>query len=94
MFWFKNLGIKKKILLIPTIAIMGFLLFLGFVINSGAKNTARFIEIEDIYFPVLELSNKNIVLLDQVSEILANAAATGEQDLLDQALKIEGQIQK
>ena len=94
MFWFKNLGIKKKILLIPTIAIMGFLLFLGFVINSGAKNTARFIEIEDIYFPVLELSNKNIVLLDQVSEILANAAATGEQDLLDQALKIEGQIQE
>jgi methyl-accepting chemotaxis protein len=94
MFWFKNLGIKKKILLIPTIAIMGFLLFLGFVINSGAKNTARFIEIEDIYFPVLELSNKNIVLLDQVSEILANAAATGEQDLLDQALKIEGQIKE
>ena len=94
MFWFKNLGIKKKILLIPTISIMGFLLFLGFVINSGAKNTARFIEIEDIYFPVLELSNKNIVLLDQVSEILANAAATGEQDLLDQALKIEGQIQE
>jgi methyl-accepting chemotaxis protein len=94
MLWFKNLGIKKKILLIPTIAIMGFLLFLGFVINSGAKNTARFIEIEDIYFPVLELSNKNIVLLDQVSEILANAAATGEQDLLDQALKIEGQIKE
>lgn len=94
MFWFKNLGIKKKILLIPTISIMGFLLFLGFVINSGAKNTARFIEIEDIYFPVLELSNKNIVLLDQVSEILANAAATGEQDLLDQALKIVGQIQE
>jgi methyl-accepting chemotaxis protein len=94
MFWFKNLGIKKKILLIPMISIMGFLLFLGFVINSGAKNTARFIEIEDIYFPVLELSNKNIVLLDQVSEILANAAATGEQDLLDQALKIEGQIKE
>jgi methyl-accepting chemotaxis protein len=94
MFWFKNLGIKKKILLIPMIAIMGFLLFLGFVINSGVKNTARFIEIEDIYFPVLELSNKNIVLLDQVSEILANAAATGEQDLLDQALKIEGQIKE
>lgn len=94
MFWFKNLGIKKKILLIPMISIMGFLLFLGFVINSGVKNTARFIEIEDIYFPVLELSNKNIVLLDQVSEILANAAATGEQDLLNQALKIEEQIKE
>lgn len=92
MIWFKNLGIKKKILLIPAIAIIGFLLFLGFVINSGAKNTARFVEIEDIYFPVLELSNKNIVLLDQLSEALGNAAATGEQDMLDQAVKFESMI--
>lgn len=89
MIWFKNLGIKKKILLIPAISIIGFLLFLGFVINSGIQNTARFVEIEDIYFPVLELSNKNIVLLDQLSEALGNAAATGEQDMLNQALKFE-----
>lgn len=92
MTWFKNLGIKKKILLIPAIAIVGFVLFLTFVINSGVKNTERFIEIEDIYFPVLELSNENIVLLDQISERLANAAATGEQELLDKATMLEAKI--
>lgn len=92
MHWFKNLGIKKKILLIPAISILGFLLFLGFIINSGAQNTARFVEIEDIYFPVLELSNENIVLLDRISEVLGNAATTGEQELLDNALKLDEKI--
>lgn len=92
MHWFKNLGIKKKILLIPAISIWGFLLFLGFIINSGAQNNARFVEIEDIYFPVLELSNENIVLLDRISEVLGNAATTGEQELLDNALKLDEKI--
>lgn len=92
MHWFKNLGIKKKILLIPAISILGFLLFLGFIINSGAQNNARFVEIEDIYFPVLELSNENIVLLDRISEVLGNAATTGEQELLDNALKLDEKI--
>lgn len=92
MSWFNRLSIKFKILTIPAIAIIGFVLFLLFIVNSGAKNTARLAEIEDTYFPVLELANNNITLLERMGEMMSSAVTTGEIDMLDTAVQMGEKI--
>lgn len=83
MNWLRDLGIRNKILLIPAVAIIGFVIFLLVIISNGSKNAERLVEIKDIYFPVLELANSNIVDLERMNELMINAASTGEQDMLD-----------
>ncbi len=87
MSWMRNLSIKYKILLIPAVAILGFLLFLMVIINSGTKNGERLEQIKSVDFPLLELASSNIVLFDRMDELMTNAASTGEQDMLDRARK-------
>ena len=88
MNWLKDMGIRNKILLIPTVAIIGFLVFLAVIITNGGKNADRLDEIKDIYFPVLELANSNIVILERMNELMTNAASTGEQEMLNSAKKM------
>lgn len=94
MSWLSNLSIKYKILLIPAVAIFGFVLFLLFIINSGVKNADRLEEVKNVSFPVLEMANSNIVVFSRMNELMTSAASTGEQDMLDNARKNYEQLQK
>jgi len=85
MNWLKDMGIRNKILLIPAVAIIGFMVFLMVIITNGSKNADRLDEIKDSYFPVLELANSNIVILERMNELMINAASTGEQEMLNTA---------
>ena len=87
MSWLSSLRIKYKILLVSLVGTVGFLLFLGLIVNSGIKNNKRLDQVSSVHFPLLELANANIVLLDRANELMANAAGTGEQDMLKQARK-------
>lgn len=93
MSWLNNLGMKYKILLIAAVSIMGFVLFLLFILNSGAKNAERLGKVKDVYYPTLELAGSNIVLHERMNELMTSAASTGEQDMLDQARKLSRQIE-
>lgn len=93
MSWLSNLSMKYKILLIPAVAILGFVLFLMFIVNSGAKNAERLEEIKNSYFPVLELANSNIVMHERMNELMTSAASTGEQDMLNNARRMATQIE-
>jgi len=92
MNWLKDMGIKNKILLIPAVAIIGFMVFLMVIITNGSKNADRLDEIKDSYFPVLELANSNIVILERMNELMINAASTGEQEMLDTAKKMSNEM--
>lgn len=92
MSWLRNLSIQLKIMLIPIIGISGFVLFFLFIINSGTQNSARLAEIEDTYFPVLELANSNIGILERMGELMGTAVSTGEEDMLAQAKKMAAQM--
>ncbi|WP_423899034.1 methyl-accepting chemotaxis protein, partial [Candidatus Pelagadaptatus aseana] len=50
--------------------------------------------IKDVDFPVLELAQSNIVLLDRMNELMTNAASTGEQDMLDHAKGLADKIKQ
>ncbi|UTA49573.1 methyl-accepting chemotaxis protein [Simiduia sp. 21SJ11W-1] len=88
MKWLSHISIKYKILLIPAVGITGFALYLMFTINSGFKNVERLNLIQDVYFPVLELAQANIVTLDRMNETMSTAASTGEMDMLENAKRM------
>ncbi len=93
MGWLKHLSMKYKILLIPAVAILGFVLFLMVIINSGSQNAVRLAQIKDIFFPVLELANSNIALQKRVNELMTTAASTGEKEMLVSAKKMALEIE-
>ena len=85
MTWLSNISIKYKILIIPFVGIVGFATYLGFNYNSNAQNAERLTSIRDIYFPILEKANFNLVELDRVTGVLNSAVNSGEMDMIDTA---------
>ncbi len=94
MKWLSRVSIKYKILLIPAVGITGFALYLLFTVNSGFKNVERLNLIQDVYFPVLELAQANIVTLDRMNETMGTAASTGEIDMLNNAKRMGKNIEE
>lgn len=80
-----NLSIKYKILIIPFVAIAGFLLYLGINYNVSTKNNARLKSISEVYFPALEKANSNIGMLTRMDELFNAAISTGEMDMVQAA---------
>jgi len=87
MSWLSSLRIKYKILLVSLVGTVGFLVYLGLIVNSGIKNNQRLAETQAVHFPLLELANTNLVLLDRANEMMGNAASTGEEDMINLARK-------
>lgn len=92
MQFIKNLSIKYKILIIPFVAIVGFVLYLGINYNVSKQNEIRLKSISDIYFPVLEKANSNTVLLARVEELFSIAISNGEMELVETAENTYQQI--
>ncbi|WP_101756876.1 methyl-accepting chemotaxis protein [Oceanicoccus sp. KOV_DT_Chl] len=85
MKWIKNLSIKYKIFIIPAVAILGFILYLGINYNVTKANEARMASIGSVYFPVLEKAASNIVLLERIDELLNIAISNGEMEMATSA---------
>ena len=85
MNWLSSLRIKYKILIVSAVGTIGFLVFLALIVNSGNKNNKRLEQIQEVHFPMLEMANHNIVLLDRANELMSNAVSTGEIEMLNNA---------
>lgn len=85
MNWLNKLSIKYKILLIPAVGILGFAINLMINNNVNSDNAERLAQIKDVYFPVLESSDKSLVLLTRVTETLNSAVSTGEEEFVETA---------
>ena len=78
-------SIKVKILVIPAIAVMGFIASLAVNTQINSENTERLAQIQGIYFPVVQSSRENIVRINRVEELLNTAVSTGESEMVDSA---------
>jgi len=78
-------SIKAKILVIPAIAVIGFIASLAVNTSINADNTERLAEIQGLYFPVVQSSRENIVRIHRTEELLNTAVSTGESEMLDTA---------
>ncbi len=83
MNWIKNLSVKYKILIIPLIAILGFLLYLAINYSVNNDNKARLDSISHTYFPSLILADTNIVEAAKIDETLNTAISIGETELVE-----------
>ncbi len=89
---FHNLGIKQKVMLIPAVGIIGFVLFLLFIMNNVSTNSERLERLQKVYFPVLNLANSNVVLMERMNELLANSVSAGESEMVDTATELREEI--
>ncbi|MEY8247537.1 MAG: methyl-accepting chemotaxis protein [Bermanella sp.] len=78
-------SIKAKILVIPAIAVIGFIANFTVNTNINSANTERLADIQGVYFPVVQSSGENIVRINRTEELLNTAVSTGESEMLDSA---------
>ena len=75
----------RKIILMVGVAIFIFLAFSTYNVKKSIESGAQLSEIRDLYFPVLERVDANIVRLDKMEERFMQAAMIGETDMVDEA---------
>lgn len=80
-----NLKIRYKILFLAAIGVGGFIVYFGFNYSVASANAERLASIRDVYYPMLEKTDANLVRLDKLKEKLMAAAAEGEGNILNEA---------
>ncbi len=84
MRWLDNLKIKYKILLLISIVAVGFVAYMGTSYNVTQQNADRLTLASDVYYPVLEKTDVNLVLLDKIKTSLNAAVNAGELEMLEE----------
>lgn len=89
-----RVSIKAKILVIPAIAVLGFIASLAVNSSINNDNSLRLAQIQDLYFPVVQSSRENIVRINRTEELLNTAVSTGESDMVVSAKKTYSELIK
>ena len=92
MEFFRKLSVKFKILLIPAVASIGFLIYLSISMYSSNLAVDLLGNAQNVRFPLLQVSEKSLVLLDNIKKTLSDAVSVGEAELLDEADAMADQI--
>ena len=72
-----------KIILMVGVAITVFVAFMVYSLKTSVKNSEQLTTIKELYFPILERIDANIVRIDKMEERFMQAVMTGERDELD-----------
>ncbi len=79
----------KKIVFIVLIAIVAFIIFMAYSINTSISNNKKLEDIKLVHFPVLERVDANIVFLDKIKESFIQAILTGDDELVFSAESVK-----
>ena len=74
-----------KIFALVGIAIIVFMVFTAFSVQTAVKGREKLSAIKDLYFPVLERVDANIVRIDKMEELYIQVVVLGDRDALDTA---------
>lgn len=88
----KQLSIAKKIYLIPLIGTISFLIYLVLATSTAQSNARTLENTRDVQFPVLQAAENSLVLLERISESLASAVTTGDEESLQIAAQFSQQL--
>jgi len=84
----------RKIIIMVAVAITVFLAFTFYSVQKSIQSSGQLAEIRDLYFPVLERVDANIVRLDKMEERFMQGAMTAEKDTLDEAVTFYDEADK
>lgn len=87
-----NISIKAKIIALAGAAIVGFMISLAVNTSINSQNSERIQKVRDVYFPVVQKSDENLVKLLQIKELLNTAVSTGEVEFIQSAAQLNKQI--
>ena len=92
MGFLSNISIKVKIISLAAVAIIG--LVISLVVNTtiNSANSERIEKVREVYFPVVQKTDANLVKLNKIKELLNNAVSTGEADLLQSANTVKDEV--
>ncbi len=80
-----------KIFLIVGVAIVVFMAFTVYSVQKEIQSSAQLVAIKDLYFPVLQRLDANIVRIDKVEETYIQVVIAGDKDSIDKAAQIGAQ---
>ena len=75
-------SIKFQIFLIALAGIVGFIIYWGYNFATTKANYDRLQAVSNVYFPILEKLDANIVRLDKLKQTFQSAVISGELDFL------------
>jgi chemotaxis protein histidine kinase CheA len=78
----------KKVVLIVGIAIAIFIAFTAYSVRKDIRGAAQLATIKDLYFPVLQRLDADIVRIDKLEATYIEVAVTGDRDLFDKATDV------
>lgn len=85
MDFFSKQSIKLKILFIPLVGSVGFLIYLFLSLNAMNQNLDSLNNAKDIQFPLLQISTASLNKLEDIKSSLGDAVSMGEEDKLESA---------
>lgn len=77
-------SIKYKILSIACVAIAGFAGYLTFMSTVASSNAERLASVKNIYYPILDDANVNIVLMERYISGLEIAITVADMDIIEE----------
>jgi methyl-accepting chemotaxis protein len=80
-----RLTIAQKLFAIPGMAILSFVIFVGFTVNTASTNVKMLDDARQIQFPALLASRNALVSMENVKSSLSAAVTTGDEDSLQKA---------
>lgn len=88
----KNLSLTLKFSLLPAVALLGLLLFVGYTSLQLANNDERLVDLETHSFPTLEKADAVIFQYSRLPGLLNSAVAAGELETLVEARQVLAEI--
>src|SRR5438552_3118956 len=83
-----------KIFLLVGVAIVVFMAFTIYSVQKEVQGSAQLAAIKDLYFPVLQRLDSNIVRIDKLEETYIQVVVAGDRDSIDKATQLGAQADK
>jgi HPt (histidine-containing phosphotransfer) domain-containing protein len=83
-----------KIFLLVGVAIVVFMAFTVYSVQKEVQSSAQLAAIKDLYFPVLQRLDANIVRIDKIEETYIQVVIAGDKDAIDKAAQLGAQTDR
>ncbi|AHL77129.1 chemotaxis protein [Stutzerimonas stutzeri] len=91
---FKNFSLTAKLSLVPAVALLGLVLYVGYTSLQLSATDSRLVTLETQSYPTLEKADAVIFQFSRIPGLLNNAVAAGEPGILDEAREVLGEIDR
>ncbi|HAB64415.1 MAG TPA: chemotaxis protein [Pseudomonas sp.] len=89
---FKNLSLTAKLSLVPAVALLGLILYVGYTSLQLSATDSRLQMLESQSYPTLEKADAVIFQFSRIPGLLNNAVAAGEAGILGEARDVLSEI--